>query len=265
MAATSSALGGSQGLTGGWLTAAESDAITGYPVQETWSGVTGENHHDAGTANPGRSGPPQGTPAPPIPPTGSVPLVDLSGGEDGDTQAAAYGYSAPMAPFDSSAGAPFAPSGPIADTHCYDTGGTARKEHVPVPRSPGWFRLTLRGQTFNRQAQVTDTAGWDQNVPNDRTNLDEIQGQNANGYDPFVIPYSERPVRANFAATPYPVNAEGGVYGVDGALPNMAGLGGQGNFGYTPPPDPVVSLTPSAAPAPSAYASDIGMEYLTSG
>jgi hypothetical protein len=227
MAATTGALSGSQSsLAGAWLTAAESDSITGYPAQETYPGATGENHLDAGVADPGRSGPPQGQAQPPIPSTPGVPLTDLSGGEAGDTQATTLGRSAPMAAFDSSAGDAFAPSGPIADTHCDGTGGTDRKAHVPLARSPGWFRLTLRGQTWNRQAQVTDNKGWQLNSPNDRTNLDEIQGQNANGYDPFVIPYSERPVRANFAAEAYPVNNEGGVYAVDGSLPNMGALGG---------------------------------------
>jgi hypothetical protein len=259
MAATGGALDGSQGLSGGWLTAAQSDAITGYPAQETYSGPVSENHLDPGHADPGRSGPPDGTPAPPVPSTGGVPLADLSGGEHGDTQAAVYGSSAPMAAFDSAAGAPFAPSGPAADTHGYDTGGTGRKEHVPVPRSPGWFRLTLRGQTWNRQAQVTDGKGWQLSSPNDRQNLDELQGQNANGYDPFVIPYSERPLKANFAAESYPVSPVSGPYGVAG-VPGLDLMGGQGNLGYTSPPDPSVNLQPASA---GTYAPSLGSEYLS--
>jgi hypothetical protein len=190
-----------------------------------------------------------------------MPQPDLSGGVIADT-VADTGHSAPIADFDSSAGDPFAPSGPIADTHGYDTGGTQRKENVPLPSSPGWFRRILTGQTFNRQAQVTDDKGWALPAVNNRQNLDQYQGQDADGYDPFVIPYSERPLKANFAAEAHPVENIGGPYGPDGTLPDMYASGGQGDFGYTAPPDPSVTLQPSASSAP-AYASDLGMEYLS--
>lgn len=263
MAAVDSALTGSPGLAGGWLTVAQEDTVVGYPAQETWPGPATEDHSWAGPADPGRSGPPDGT-APPVPAAGTVPQPDLGGGTIAD-EVGLYGNSGPMAPFDSSAGVPFAPSGPVAATHGFGTGGTERKEHVPVPRSPGWWRRGSTGQTWNRQAQVTDTAGWDQSAVNDRRNLDQYQGQNANGYDPFTVPYSERPVHANFAATSYPVEAGGGVYGVAG-VPSLDYAGGQGDFAYTTPPDPSVTLVASGAgsagPAPGP---DLGMEYLTNG
>lgn len=260
MAAVSGALSGPQGVSGGWLTAAQENAVIGYPAQETYPGPITGNHEDPGPADPGRSGPPDG-PVPPSPYQGLSPeLADLSGGEAGDL-VADLGHSAPMAAFDSSAGEAFAPSGPVADTHGYDTGGTERKEHVPVPKSPGWWRVALGGQTWNRQAQVTDDKGWHLSAVNDRRNLNQNQGQNADGYDPRVIPYSERPVLANFAHEAYPVGPSPSIYGVDGTLPDMAPFGGQGDFVYTQPADPSATLAPAVSgPAPQPA---LGMEFLS--
>ena len=256
---------GTSSFTGGWLTVAEQNATTGYPDAPEWPGPVSENHQDPGPADPGRSGPPAGAPPPPIPSTGTVPLADLSGGMAGDTVATVFGYSAPMGPTFAQ-DTPFAPSGPVADTHGYDTGGTDRHEHVPIPRSPGWWRRTLTGQTYNRQAQVTDTAGWDQNAANDRTNLGQDQGQNADAYDPFTIPYSERPIKANFAAEAYPLDYIGGPYGPDGSLPDMAAFGGQGNFAYTAPPDPYVTTTaPAGVSTSSSYEPASGLEFINYG
>lgn len=258
MAATSPATGSA--ITGGWLTVAEQNQVLGYPNNPEYPGPVTGDHADPGAEDPGRSGPPQGSAPPPIPSTGAVPVTDLSGGEAGDT-VAQLGNSGPVADFDSSAGGPGMSSGPIADTHGYDTGGTDRKEHVPLASSPGWFRRILTGQTFNRQAQVTDNAGWQVNAANGRTNLDQYQGQNANGYDPFTIPYSERPVLANFAASAYPVDPIATAYGVDGDLADMYAQGGQGDFGYTSPPDPSVTVvSPEGTPA---YEPVVGMEYVS--
>ncbi len=258
-AATSST--GTSSLSGGWLTVAQENAVVGYPAQETYPGPVTEDHNAAGPPDPGRDGPPEGvTPASPYDGLGHV-YPDLSGGQIPDT-VAELGNSAPMAAFDSNAGPAFAPAGPIAPTHGYDTGGTERKEHVPVPRSPGWWRRTLTGQTWNRQAQVTTAEGWAVSAPNDRLDLDQAQGQNAGGYDPAVIPYSERPILANFAAEAHPVDAVGSVYGVQGSLPDMSGLGGQGSFVYTSPPDPYATVQAPAAAAP-AYQPALGMEYVS--
>jgi len=262
MAATDSA---TSTFTGNWLTVAQQNAVIGYPDNPEWPGPVSENHADAGVPDPGRSGPPQGAAPPGIPSVDAPPLVDLSGGEDTDSQATVFGYSAPLGPTFSQ-DTPFAPPGPVSDTHGYDTGGTSRKEHVPVPDSPGWWRRVMTGQTFNRQAQVTDSAGWAISAPNDRVNFNQDQGQNANGYDPFVIPYAERPLKANFAAEAYPL--EGGVpgpYGLDGALPDMTGLGGQGNFAYTSPPDPYVTVAAPAGSTPPSYEPSSGLEYVNYG
>ena len=256
MAATDGATG-TAAITGGWLTVAQQQAVTGYPDNPEWPGPITTDHQDPGTADPGKSGPPSGT-SPGIPSTGPVPVVDVSGGVITD-QVGSLGHSAPVADFDSSAGQPFAGSGPIAATHGYDTGGTARTEHVPIPQSPGHWRRTATGQTFNRQSQVTDTAGWAQNTANGRTDLNQDQGQNADAYNPFTIPYSERPIRANFAAVAYPLDGIPGVYGVDGDLSDMYPLGGQGNFGYTSPADPVVTI--QAPQGASADYASLGAEW----
>lgn len=242
-------------FTGGWLTTAQQDAVIGYPAGETYPGPVSEDHSGSGEiSRPGRAGPPDGTAAPGFP--SEVIDVQDGGGIVTDT-AAQLGHSAPVAPFDAQP-KQFAPSGPVADTHGLDTGGTYRAESVPQPRSPGWFRRVLTGQTMNRQSFATDTAGWQQNTPNDRTNLDQYQGQDADGYDPMTIPYSERPVTANFAAEAYPLTGTPGGYTPDGSLPDMAAQGGQGNFGYTSPPDPTVNVQPvSVQPA-----AQLGMEYL---
>ena len=247
-------------FTGGWLTTAEENAVVGSPATPIYPGPLTSNHADPGPADPGRSGPPVGGQAPGFP--DQAYQDDLRGGIISDT-VAELGHSAPEAPTFSQV-KPFAPPGPIADTHGLDTGGTYRTQHVTQPRSPGWFRRVLTGQTNNRQAQVTDNAGWAQLAPNGRVDLDQYQGQAADGYDPAVIPYAERPVLANYAAEAFPVTLPPGGYIPDGALPDMAAQGGQGNFGYAAPPDPVVNVqAPQPQQAIPAVASMSGMEYIS--
>lgn len=257
MAATDSAVGTSS-LSGAWLTTAQERAVIGYPDNPEWPGPVSENHADPGPADPGRSGPLNG-PVPDIPYPGALPAPDVSGGVVTD-QVAGLEHSAPIAAFDSNALA-FGPPGAIADTHGNDTGGTQRKEAVPLPKSPGWWRRTLSGQTWNRQAQVTDNADWNISAPNARTDLDQYQGQDADGYHPFTIPYSERPLRANFAAEAHPITDAAGGYTPSGALSDMAGVGGQGNYAYTAPPDPSATVQPAAA-APASQPV-LGMEYVS--
>ncbi len=193
------------------------------------------------------------------------PLADLSGGEAGDTQAMTFGYSAPMGPTFAQ-DQPFAPPGPIADTHGYDTGGTDRTEHV----DPALARLVAAHpeparRTTGRRRSPT-TAGWDQNTANDRVDLNQDQGQNADGYDPFVIPYSERPIRANFAAEAHPVENIGGPYGPTGDLSDMAAFGGQGNFAYTSPADPYVTVqAPASSGGRGSYEPASGLEFVNYG
>jgi len=246
-------------FSGAWLTTAQQDAVIGYPDAPEWPGPVSEDHAGGPADLPGRAGPLTGQTAPEGFP-GEVITPNRAGGQVTDT-VAALGHSAPMTDFASQT-EPFAPPGPIKDTHGMDTGGTYRTEHVPMPRSPGWWRRTVAMQTWNRQSQVTDTAGWQQNVPNDRRDLIQDQGQDAGGYDPKWLPYSERPLRAKFAAEAYPILDPAGGWTPQGALPDMAAMGGQGNYGYTAPPDPVVNVAPPPAAVPYAQ-SALGMEYVS--
>jgi len=245
-------------FTGGWLTMAQQDAVVGYPAQETYTGPVESDHSGGGEPDTPRTGPPAGTAAPGY---GSEPYSDdLSGGIITDS-VRELGYSAPMADINAQV-LPFGPSGPVADTHGGDTGGVERTTQVALPRSPGWWRRTIAMQTFNRQAQVTDTAGWAQSAPNGRQDLNQDQGQDAQGYDPRWLPYSARPITAKLAAEAYPLHDQAGGYIPDGQLPDMYAQGGQGNFIYTVPPDPSVSVQATAAGPAATAQPALGMEYV---
>jgi hypothetical protein len=129
-------------------------------------------------------------------------------GSLGDTAPDMYGHAAPVADFDSSAGNQFG-SGPIADTHSVDTGGVERKSTVLMPRVGNWFRRTLTGQTYNRESYSYDSTGKMINTPNDRIDLDQYQGHNADAYDPYWQQYGERPVLLNVAHEPVPFSTPG--------------------------------------------------------
>ena len=235
-------------LSGAWLTTAQQNAVVGYPAAETYPGPVSEPHDPVATGEPlVRNEALTGQPGGPAFP--SEPVPDLpQGGVIGDT-VDQYGHAAPIASFDAQC-EPFAPPGPIADTHGYDTGGTYRTEHFTLPSSPGWYRRTATMQTFNRQSFVTDTAGWDQTAPNDRQDLIQDQGQ---ALDPATrwLPYSERPITARFAAEAYPIlDPAGGPYNPSGQLTDLYARGGQGNLVYEAPPDPQTNVIPAAAPAP---------------
>ena len=255
-----SATGSLSTLSGAWLTTAQQNSVVGYPAQETYPGPVSEPHGpDSGgdvlNRNQPLQGAPEGTsfPGEVIPQTqGQGVLSDVQGDE--------LGHSAPIAAFDSNSGGPFAPPGPIADTHSQDTGGTYRTQNVPMPKSPGWWRRVITMQTFNRQAQVTDTAGWNQLAPNGRQDHIQDQGQNADGYDPKWLPYSERPRLAKLAVEAYPVqDAAGGYIPLSGPSPTTQ-MGGQGNLVYEAPPDPAVNVQPAPQQAGQPY--DPIMEYI---
>lgn len=152
---------------------------------------------------------PPGSPAGPVAGTSTtvpywehIPIREDIPGELGDT-AAIYGHAAPQATFDSNAGNQYG-SGPIADTHGFDTGGTRRTQHVIEPKAPGWWRRTLTGQTWNRTVTY-DPAGKIVSEPNNRQDMDQYQGHNANASEPRWIPYGERPIKLNIAHEPVPV------------------------------------------------------------
>ena len=245
-------------LSGAWLTTAQQNAVVGYPAAETYPGPVSEPHDPVATGEPlarneALTGQPEGAAFP------AAEVPDLAqGGVIGDA-VDQLGHSAPVASFDAQCD-PFAPPGPIAPTHGGDTGGTYRTEHVTEPRSPGWFRRTAVMQTFNRQSFRTDDAGWQQLAANDRQDLNQDQGQ---ALDPGTrwLPYSERPIRARFAAEAYPIlDQPGGPYNPAGQLSDMYAMGGQGNLVYEAPPDPQTNVHPRY-PAPGP-APDPVMEFV---
>lgn len=235
-------------LSGAWLTTAQQNAVVGYPAAETYPGPVSEPHDPVATGEPlVRNEALTGQIEGPIFPAEPVPQIP-QGGVVGDT-VDQYGHSAPTAAFDAQT-EPFAPPGPIAETHGFDTGGTWRTEHFTEPRSPGWYRRTAVMQTFNRQSFVTDTAGWAQTAPNGRQDLIQDQGQ---ALDPATrwLPYSERPIGAKFAAEAYPIlDPAGGPYNPSGQLTDLYAMGGQGHFVYEAPPDPQTSVVPAAPAGP---------------
>jgi hypothetical protein len=163
-------------------------------------------------------------------------------GEIGDTSAL-LGHEAPQATFDSNAGEPFAGgSGPVADTHEFDTGGTYRTQHVIQPKAGSWWRRTLTGETYNN-TDTYDSTGKVISTDNGRQDFDQYQGHNADASDPRWIPYSERPIYLNVAHEPVPFGEDSpGVYTPQGQL---SPVGPQfwtdtSNI-YETPPDPAVS------------------------
>lgn len=168
------------------------------------------------------------------------PVFEAVPGKLGDT-AAMYGHAAPQATFDSNAGNKYG-NGPIADTHGFDTGGTERTTHVPMPRVGKWWRRTLTGQTFNRTVDY-DPTGKIISTDNGRTDFDQYQGHNADAYDPYWIPYSERPIKLNIAHEPVPFSTDSTNVPVPGGQLGEVGplyWTDQSNV-YESPADPVAN------------------------
>lgn len=153
-----------------------------------------------------------------------------------------FTHAAPTAAFEAQGN--FAQgSGPVSDVHSTDDGGYARKTYVDQPQSQGWLRRTLSGLTWNRQSYNYTPEGFMVNVANNRTDLDQYQVKDYPGYAPYWIPYSERPIYANFAYEAQAINTPPSAYVPSGALPNMTPTGGQGNNVYTAPPNPPVNTS----------------------
>ena len=180
--------------------------VEGSVATPEWSGPINTDHSGSNTAIEY-----QGSPEGPIPGTSSTVLYEQAPyfedlpGNPYDDMGQVYGHAAPIADFDSNAG-DWHGSGPIAqEVHEFDTGGYNRKTLIEMPKVGSWWRRTQTGQTYNLQAQVTDNAGWRVNAPNGRIDFNQDQGHNADAYDPYWIPYSERPIYLNVAHEPVPI------------------------------------------------------------
>lgn len=248
-----------QGVSGAATSSATTSAVdsadlvnspAGYPVQEIWPGaVDPATYSDQGPAYP-LAGPPSGTwmsdqfGA-------SIPEVTTGGGIQ-DTSWMT-GNDGPVAPWDSNAGPPFAPSGAVnQELHAQDTGAVYQSQHV-VPAGIGIIRRqTIPGQTYNREYVFDSVTGQYIPGPNGRTDYDQAQyhdpdPKTGGGYAPFEPGYAERPIMNNLAYEATPVIDGGSIYGVAGNLPDRAPYQDFEATSYEAPVDPIVNQPPYPA------------------
>lgn len=211
-----------------------------YPATEIYPGPVDPTQYLEGVAQttPGGVGTVTQTS---VSPYMANPQVQIPGG--GGFQDATWmsGTDGPSIPWDSSAGEPFAPSGALNPAlHGQDLGSDFIGQYV-VPAAIGDpVRRTSVGQTTVTVAETqTEKVGVS---PNNRRNLDEYQTNNHQGYDPYEIPYSERPILNNLGyAMPGLVRVPTG-YGVAGGLPDNSPHD-YAAMAYEAPPDPSVGTT----------------------
>src|ERR1700722_6571455 len=223
---------------------------TAWPAAEHYPGaVTSAQYGTGSYAPPGGVAGPVATAQAPNPFPELAPGV-IEGGGYGDT-AWTTGHDGPQAPWDSSAGAPFAPSGALdPDLHGTDTGGVFVREHV-IPAGIGSLtRRVQSGQTMDRLGSTQQVIG--QMAPNNRQDLGQYQVWDPEGHAPWDIPYSERPIYNNVAYQPVASTDPGNAYGVAGALPDRSPYSYAAQA-YQAPPDPDVAA-PAASSAPAGFA-----------
>lgn len=225
----------------------------GYPAQEKYPGsVDPAQYTDAGPAYPVEG--PTSSPWTLDDFTGSLP-DDPEGSTGIQDTSWTTGTDGPMAAWDSSAGAPFAPSGAVnPDLHGQDTGAVYQAQHVPPAFIGSLKRQVITGQTFNREYAFDPVQGMYVPAPNGRQNLDQRQvwdpaPGDGGGWAPWDPGYSERPIMNNLAYQAYPVTSEASVYGVSGDLPDRAPFQDYAATVYEAPPDP--SVGQAQAPAAS--------------
>lgn len=223
------------------------NVAAGTPATPIWPGaVNSQQYLDPGPKHPVEG--PVSVEASPVAP-GNSPVV-LSGGGVLD---ATYleGHNAPMVPWDSSAGQPFAPSGAVDPClHGQDLGAPA----IALDTTPAFIGQLIRevpmGQTWNEEAPTQNTIG---NVsPNNRQDLDQIQMHDpapgdGGGYAPWDPGYAERPVLLNVAYQSHAINPAANQYGVNGLLPDRSQFSYQAQA-YETPGEPIVSQPAQATP-----------------
>lgn len=229
------------------------NVAAGMPAAQRWpSAVDPAQYTDEGPGYP-VEGPPYGTwMADEY--GGSVP-VQAPGGGIQDTSWTT-GTDAPMVPWDSSAGAPFAPSGALdPDLHGSDTGAVFAAQNS-VPAAIGQLTRTTRaGQTWNREYAFEPVNGQLVPAANGRADYDQRQDWDpapgdGGGYAPWDPGYAERPVLLNVAYQATQVNESDGIYGVAGQLPDRSPFNAYQAAAYESPPDPVIAQpAPSGTPA----------------
>jgi hypothetical protein len=222
---------------------------TGYPPSERYPGAVDPSQYSAGSGPqpPGGTGGPVAAGYGPDPFTSTLPHQAPGGGWQ-DT-AWMTGHDGPQAVWDSSAGQAFAPSGAVGpDLHGEDTGGVWIREHV-IPASIGSLtRRVQAGQTTVRNGSGDQVTKDNITSPNGRTDLDQYQMHDPDGFDPWDIPYGERPVQNNLAYEAMPIEPTGSPYTPAGELSDRS-VYDYAAQAYESPPDPYVGT--AAAPANS--------------
>jgi hypothetical protein len=235
--------------------AAAVDAVNspaGYPATPVWPGaVDPAAYSDTAGTTSKQLDLADGAPAP-DPFAASLPAGVAPGGGYQDTSWAT-GTDAPQAPWDSLAGAPFAPSGPIgpADTHGTDTGAVYQAEHVTPPAIGRLARRSPMARAMNLEWGFDPATGERASADAGRGNYDQYQDADCGAYDPWEPGYAERPVFNNLAWE-NPEYGGPGMYDPSGALPDMS-VWDYGAQAYQQPPDPAVS---TAQPAAAGASSD---------
>lgn len=114
---------------------------------------------------------------------------------------------------------------------------------IPNGDQLGVWNTTEPLQTYDMLSQHVNGEGWIENVPNDRVSARLTFGQANELNNPTWYPYSENPAHVRLARTGQGYTADPYQHGSpgfsNGALPDWAMSGGQGNTAYeTPPPPP---------------------------
>ena len=226
------------------------NAPAGYPAAERWPGALDPAEHtDPGDLDPRFAGPVYGDQGP-EPFARSLPHVQPSGGGWVDV-APDMGHDGPQLPWDSAAGPPFLGSGPVnPDLHGDDTGGVWLKTYA-VPAEIGTLaRVTIPAEANDRLANSQEIIGQTQAAG--RTNLDQQQWHDPDGYGPWTIPYAERPLQNNVAFEALPILPTDSVYTPSGALPDRSPVQSYPAVVYEPPADPqtVYARSPATASTP---------------
>jgi hypothetical protein len=243
-------------LSGSWLSVGNLP-VEGEPSPE-WSGAIGVTEHQAeGSVNPQRGGPPAGgyngqlspfvaefTPDPPTPGL----IQDTTFLE---------GHEAPW-PVAGAHAQPFGGSGAIGnELHGRDQGAYAsRQPRGGEPSAPGYFYQQVPGQSYDSQAQVTDTAGWDQYTPAPMRSSWQRSGQILPDNNPLWIPSEEHPYRVQLAQGPTAI-VPGTPLGPNGTVPDMSQMYDSTSIAATPPAPPSVPTT-----IPTTHANEPGAGWL---
>lgn len=228
------------------------NASVDTPAQERWPGALDPGqYNDAGPAFAI-----EGPPADPwiLQDFASDTPGPLSGGGIQDVSWTT-GTDGPQAPWDSAAGAPFAPSGALPPAlHGQDTGAVYQSQHV-VPAAIGQLiRAAIPAQAWSRvYAFDTDNGAL---VPElaGRMNLDQQQRWDpapgdGGGWAPWDPGYAERPVLNNVAYQATPVISLPDPQSLAGALPERSPFNAYSAVTYAAPPDPIVNPPAAAAAA----------------